>query len=181
MTEDVLDGSRTTPATTVTIAATVNGEPWSGVVAVDELLLDLLRLRLGLTGAKRGCNTQVCGACTVLVDGGPVSACTYLAFEVDGREVRTVEGLAGEEVTPLQDAFVRNVAQQCGYCTSGQLMACTALLERRDDPDETEIREWMRGNVCRCGCYPAILSSVQEVARMRSTASDADEDGTGPW
>lgn len=148
------------------ITVRINGEAWSGEVAADELLLDLLRNRLRLTGPKRGCNTQVCGACTVLVDDEPVSACTFLAFEIDGRDLRTVEGLAEDGgLTPLQEAFVRNVAQQCGYCTSGQLMTCTALLEHDQDPDDATIDHWMRGNLCRCGCYPAIRASIHEVAQ----------------
>src|SRR5438128_5760475 len=104
------------------LSLTVNGRRWSGEVPVEETLLEFLRGRLGLTGTKRSCESEVCGACTVLVDGHPTSSCTYLAFEANGRSVTTIEGLAqGDRLDPLQDAFIRNVAAQCGYCTPGQI------------------------------------------------------------
>ncbi|HZT07751.1 MAG TPA: (2Fe-2S)-binding protein [Chloroflexota bacterium] len=150
---------------TARVNVTVNGVPWSGDVPVEEVLLDFLRDRVGLTGTKRGCESEVCGACTVLVDGGVVSACNFLAFEVDGRSVTTVEGLArGGELHPLQKAFIRNVAAQCGYCTPGQLMAAAALLSANPSPTYDEIAHWLIGNICRCGCYPAIATSIQEAA-----------------
>lgn len=142
----------------------VNGTAWKGEIRVDVLLLDFLRDELGLTGAKRGCDSQVCGACTVLVDGEAKSSCTYLAFEVDGATLETVEGLSEGDLNPLQEAFVRNVAQQCGYCTSGQLMSCTAMLRDDPRPDDETIDRWLKGHLCRCGCYPAIRSSIHEVA-----------------
>jgi aerobic-type carbon monoxide dehydrogenase small subunit (CoxS/CutS family) len=148
------------------IALTVNGTPWQGEVAVEEVLLDFLRERLELTGSKRGCESEVCGACTVLVDGAPVSSCSFLAFEADGRSVTTVEGLApaDDRLHPLQDAFIRNVAAQCGYCTPGQLMAASALLASNPAPTFDQIAEWLNGNLCRCGCYPAIATSILEAA-----------------
>jgi aerobic-type carbon monoxide dehydrogenase small subunit (CoxS/CutS family) len=147
------------------LSTTVNGQAWSGEVPVEEVLLDFLRHRLGLTGTKRSCESEVCGACTVLVDGQPVSSCTYLAFEAGGKQVLTVEGLAhGDQLDPLQEAFIRNVGAQCGYCTPGQLMAAKALLLENPSPSYDELVEWMSGNICRCGCYPAIARSILEAA-----------------
>jgi aerobic-type carbon monoxide dehydrogenase small subunit (CoxS/CutS family) len=144
------------------ITTTVNGHAWSGEVPVEEVLLDFARGRLGLKGSKRSCESEVCGACTMLVDGAPVSSCSFLAFEVGGREVTTVEGLAdGDELSPLQQAFVTEVAAQCGYCTSGQLMAATALLNENPSPTYQEMQHWMSGNICRCGCYPAIARAIK--------------------
>lgn len=150
---------------TVPIALEVNGQRWSGDVPVEEELLEFIRTRLGLMGTKRSCESQVCGACTVLVDGAPTSACSYLAFEADGRAVTTIEGVAdGDALHPLQTAFMRNVAAQCGYCTPGQIMAAVALLNENPSPTYGEIAHWMSGNICRCGCYPAIATSIQEAA-----------------
>jgi aerobic-type carbon monoxide dehydrogenase small subunit (CoxS/CutS family) len=148
------------------VTITVNGVATSATIPVDELLIDLLRRRLSLTGTKVSCASEVCGACTVLVDGHPVSSCTYLAVEADGRSVTTVEGLAdGDVLTPLQEAFARNVGAQCGYCTSGQLMAATALLAENPSPTYADVSHWMSGNICRCGCYPQIAASIIETGR----------------
>lgn len=150
---------------TVQISFTINGKPWSGGVPAEEVLLDLIRHRIRLTGTKRSCESEVCGACTVLVDGNPMSSCSYLAFEANGKSVTTVEGLAvGESLDPLQEAFIRNVGAQCGYCTPGQLMAAKGLLAENPDPTYEQIQEWMKGNICRCGCYPAIAQSIFEAA-----------------
>lgn len=155
---------RAQAAASLPIASIVNGREWSGNVPADETLLQFLRSRLGLRGTKRSCESQVCGACTVLVDGCPVSSCCFLAFEVDGRDVTTVEGLAGEDrLGPLQQAFVAAGAQQCGYCTPGQLMAAQGLLNENAMPATEEIRRWMAGNICRCGCYPAIVKAIEKV------------------
>src|SRR5919109_666199 len=111
------------------LSLTINGKSWSGEVAIEDTLLDLLRKRLRLTGTKRSCESEVCGACTVLVDNRPISSCSYLAFEADGKSVLTIEGLAsGDELDPLQEAFIHNIGAQCGFCTSGQIMAAKALL-----------------------------------------------------
>lgn len=150
---------------TTAIETRINGRPWTGSVPVEEELLDFLRTRLGLTGTKRGCESEVCGACTVLVNGAPVSSCSYLALEISRKTVTTIEGLAeGEQLHPLQAAFMRNVAAQCGYCTPGQIMAAVALLAENPSPAYDEIAHWMTGNICRCGCYPAIATSIQEAA-----------------
>lgn len=150
---------------TVVVSVAVNGQPWSGDVPVEEVLLDFLRGRVGLTGTKRGCESEVCGACEVLVDGAPVSSCNYLAFEADGRSVTTIEGVAaGDQLHPVQEAFIRNVAAQCGYCTPGQIMSAVALLRQNPSPTYEEIAHWLVGNICRCGCYPAIARSIMEAA-----------------
>ncbi len=152
---------------TLPVSLTINGRQWTGELPVEEVLLDTLRSRLGLTGTKRSCESEVCGACTVLVDGEPVSSCTYLSFEADGKQVTTVEGLAqGDRLDPLQEAFIRNVGAQCGYCTPGQLMAAKALLRHNPRPTYDDIADWMSGNICRCGCYVAIAQSIQEAAGL---------------
>jgi aerobic-type carbon monoxide dehydrogenase small subunit (CoxS/CutS family) len=143
----------------------VNGKKWTGQVPAEEVLLDFLRYRVGLTGSKRSCESQVCGACTVLVDGSAISSCSFLAFEANGKTVTTIEGLAlGDQLDPLQESFIRNVGGQCGFCTSGQIMAAKALLMTNPSPTYQEISEWLKGNLCRCGCYPAIARSVAEAA-----------------
>jgi aerobic-type carbon monoxide dehydrogenase small subunit (CoxS/CutS family) len=117
------------PQPTFSLSLTINSNPWSGEVPVQETLLEFLRLRLRLTGTKRSCESEVCGACTVLVDNRPVSSCNYLAFEAHGQSVLTIEGVAqGDELDPLQEAFIRNIGAQCGYCTPGQIMAAKSLL-----------------------------------------------------
>ena len=147
------------------VEVSVNAKPWQGRVPAEEVLLDFLRYRMGLTGTKRSCESQVCGACTVLVDGNPISACSYLTFEANGKTITTVEGLAsGDQLDPLQKAFIKNVGAQCGFCTSGQIMAAKALLMNNPSPTYEEISEWLKGNICRCGCYPAIAKSVSEAA-----------------
>ena len=143
----------------------INGNAWSGEVPVDETLLEFLRVRLRLTGTKRSCESQVCGTCTVLVDNRPVSSCSYLAFETHNKSVLTIEGLAqNDELDPLQDAFIRNIGAQCGYCTPGQIMAAKALLSENPLPSREQIAEWLRGNICRCGAYGAIAKSILEAA-----------------
>jgi aerobic-type carbon monoxide dehydrogenase small subunit (CoxS/CutS family) len=151
---------------TFTLSLTVNGKSWSGEVAIEETLLELLRNRLRLIGTKRSCESEVCGACTVLVDERPVSSCSYLAFEAHEKSVLTIEGVArGDELEPLQEAFVRNIGAQCGYCTPGQIMAAKALLKDNPNPTREQIAEWLSGNICRCGAYGAIAQSILEAAQ----------------
>lgn len=158
-------------ANRITIHCTINGEAWQGSVAPEELLLDLLRDRLHVTGTKRGCERLVCGACTVLVDGLPMSACGMLAADADSRTIATVEGLSGtQSLTRLQQAFVDNVAAQCGYCTPGQLMNATALLRTHCQPTRQQIQEWMRANLCRCGSYAGIIDAIESASRSASSA-----------
>jgi aerobic-type carbon monoxide dehydrogenase small subunit (CoxS/CutS family) len=151
---------------TFSLALTVNGKSWSGEVPIEETLLELLRNRLRLTGTKRSCESEVCGACTVLVDNRAVSSCSYLAFEAHEKSVLTIEGVArGEELDPLQETFIRNIGAQCGYCTPGQIMAAKALLIDNPNPTREQIAEWLSGNICRCGAYGAIAQSILEAAQ----------------
>ena len=153
---------------TVEVTLSVNGKPRDLRIEPRETLAEVLRDRLSLTGTKVSCDAQVCGACTVLVDGLAMSACTYLAVDADGKAVRTVEGLAakGEPLTPLQQAFIDCAAFQCGFCTSGMLMAATALLEENPHPTAEEVEEGLEGNLCRCTGYAPIVEAVLKVAEL---------------
>lgn len=143
------------------VALTVNGERHEVEVPARRLLADLLRDDLALTGTKRGCETGVCGACTVRVDGRIVKSCLMLAVQADGCEVSTVEGLAREgELHPLQQAFAEHGGFQCGYCTPGFLMAGCTLLEQHPQPSEAQVREALDGNLCRCTGYAGIVESI---------------------
>jgi carbon-monoxide dehydrogenase small subunit len=143
----------------------VNGAPVVREVEPQELLLDLLRDRLGLTGAKRSCDVQACGACTVLVDGRPVSSCCFLAADAEGRQVLTVEGLAQQPgFERLEDAFTRHAALQCGFCTPGMLLTVAALLETGELASVDEIKRGLAGNLCRCTGYRGIVEAVSELA-----------------
>jgi aerobic carbon-monoxide dehydrogenase small subunit len=147
------------------IAFTVNGTQVETEVSPETALVDLLRDGLLLKGAKRSCDMQVCGACTVLVDGVPVSGCTVPAFEVRGTSVTTVEGVAADErLTGLTDAFIENAAIQCGFCTPGMVLAAKSLLDRIPHPSDDEIKDYMRGNICRCTGYKKIVEAIQEAA-----------------
>jgi carbon-monoxide dehydrogenase small subunit len=155
------------------IKVCVNGVEHKLGIASNETLLDLLRERLGLTGAKLGCDQQVCGSCTVLLDGLPVSSCSVLGRDVDGCDVLTIEGLAhGDRLHPLQQAFIDHGALQCAYCIPGMIMAVKALQDRFADPTEEQIRHFLAGNICRCGCHMEIL----EVARACTRASRVHEE-----
>ena len=148
------------------LACSVNGEAVVREIDPQELLLDFVRDSLGLTGAKRSCDVQVCGACTVLVDGLPVSSCCYLAADVDGREVRTIEGLAERpEFERLEEAFTAHAALQCGFCTPGMLLTVSSLLEHGElSADEEEIKRRLDGNICRCTGYRGIVEAVADLA-----------------
>ena len=137
-------------------------------VPAERLLIDLLRDDLGLTGTKLGCGVGVCGACTVLVDGAPLSACLLPALYVDGAGVTTIEGIArGPDLTALQEAFITHGGFQCGICTPGQIVAATALLAEHPQPTRAEIREHMKGNLCRCTGYEGIVNAIDAAARSR--------------
>jgi aerobic-type carbon monoxide dehydrogenase small subunit (CoxS/CutS family) len=143
----------------------VNGGPVVREIEPQELLLDFLRDRLGLTGAKRSCDVQACGACTVLVDGRPVSSCCFLAADAEEREVLTVEGLAERpEFERLEEAFTRHAALQCGFCTPGMLLTVAALLETGELTSVEEVTHGLAGNLCRCTGYRGILEAVCELA-----------------
>ena len=161
-----------TKPTTHEITVTVNGEEHSHEVEPRLLLVHLLRDKLGLTGAHVGCDTSHCGACTVLVDGVPVKSCTHFAVQVDGREVKTVEGLAnGAELHPIQQGFHEEHGLQCGFCTPAMMLTSAALLEQNPDPTEEEIRWALSGNICRCTGYQNIVKSVQWAAnKLRETS-----------
>jgi xanthine dehydrogenase YagT iron-sulfur-binding subunit len=151
------------PAAAVTLR--VNGISRGLLLDTRVTLLDALRDQLGLTGTKKGCDQGACGACTVLADGKRVLACLTLAASCDGREVTTIEGLAaGGTPHPLQRAFVRHDAFQCGYCTPGQIMSAIGLLAEGRAGSDDEIREFMSGNICRCGAYPNIVAAIRDVA-----------------
>jgi carbon-monoxide dehydrogenase small subunit len=148
-----------------TISLKVNGFERSAEVEARTTLLDLVREQFGLTGAKLGCDIQVCGACTLLLNGKPVSACSVLAVDADGGDVLTLEGLGGKDgLHPLQEAFMEFGALQCGYCTSGFILTAKALLDECPKPSEQQIRDYLAGNFCRCGCYQEIMQAIKNVA-----------------
>jgi carbon-monoxide dehydrogenase small subunit len=156
-----------------TIAVTVNGQARSCQVAPRQHLVDFLRGPLGLKGSHLGCEHGVCGACTVELDGRIVRGCLTLAVQVDGRTVRTIEGVSADgDVRDLQDAFVRHNALQCGFCTPGMVLAARELLQEKPDATRAEVREWMSGNYCRCTGYHAIVEAICETldARARRAA-----------
>ena len=162
------------PTSTV-IRVRVNGNDRELLVPVRLTVAELLRDRLRLTGTKVSCEMQVCGACTVLVDGSPVSSCTTLACDLDGTEVLTVEGLArGRDLHPVQEAFMAANALQCGFCTPGFIMMAVALLDADPDPGPEAIREWMDGNLCRCTGYAPIETAVTVAASRRAAATAED-------
>ena len=156
----------------VLVSTTINGDATDFVCHPGETLLDVLRNRLGLTGAKEGCGTGDCGACSVTVDGQLVCSCLVLGAEVEGRKVTTVEGLAdGSRLHPLQERFIEHAALQCGICTPGFLVAAKALLDRNSNPSEEEIRYALAGNLCRCTGYDKIVRAVDAAAK--DVAKDA--------
>jgi carbon-monoxide dehydrogenase small subunit len=158
------------------LKTTVNGRLVSLEIEPRAILLDVLRDELGLTGTKRSCDTQVCGACTVLLDGSPVSACCTLAYETDCREVETIEGLAGpDRLHPIQQAFVDQVAIQCGFCTPGFVLTTKALLTENPRPTRSEIENYLGGNLCRCTGYWNILDAVADAAGRLDSANGRSE------
>ena len=152
-------------STEVAVTLNVNGSAASLRLDSRVTLLDALRDQLGLTGTKKGCDQGACGACTVHVDGKRVLSCLTLAAQCEGRQVTTIEGLSGDGVLhPMQEAFIRHDGFQCGYCTPGQIMSAVALLEEGRAGSDDEVREFMSGNLCRCGAYPNIVAAIREVA-----------------
>lgn len=150
----------------VLVKTTINGDTVEYACQPDETLLDVLRNRLGLTGAKEGCGTGDCGACSVIVDGRLVCSCLVLGAEMDGKAVDTIEGMAdGDKLHPLQQQFIDHAALQCGICTPGFLIAAKALLAKNPDPTEEEIRFGLAGNLCRCTGYDKIVRAVQAAAK----------------
>lgn len=156
---------------TIHVATTINGDAVEFVCAPEESLLDVLRNRLGLTGAKEGCGSGDCGACSITLDGRLVCSCLVLGAEAEGAEIGTIEGLASNDALhPLQQAFTDHAALQCGICTPGILVAAKALLARNPDPSESEIRFWLAGNLCRCTGYDKIIRAVQDAAKKMRAA-----------
>jgi len=150
----------------VNVRLKINGKDYMLDIDPRVTLLDALRERLHLTGSKKGCDHGQCGACTVLVNGRRINSCLSLALMHEGEEITTIEGLAdGEELHPLQSAFVDHDGFQCGYCTPGQICSAVALLKENHANSDGEIREWMSGNICRCGAYPNILAAIKEAKR----------------
>ncbi len=157
---------------TIPMELTVNGRAVSLEIPPQMTLLDLLRDRLSLKGVKRSCDLQVCGACTILVDGHAVSSCTYLAYEARGADVLTIEGLAdGNTLHPMQQAFIDNGAFQCGFCTPGMILAAKSLLDETPRPSEEKVKEYMEGNICRCTGYRKILEAILDAAGKSGGAS----------
>ena len=151
--------------TQIHVSTTINGDAVEFLCEAQETLLDVLRDRLGLTGAKEGCGTGDCGACSVTLDKRLVCSCLVLGAEAEGREITTIEGMAdGEILHPLQQKFLEHAALQCGICTPGILVAAKALLEKNPDPTETETRYWLAGNLCRCTGYDKIIRAVMYAA-----------------
>jgi carbon-monoxide dehydrogenase small subunit len=149
----------------VRVSATINGDPVEYLCEADETLLDVLRNRLGLTGAKEGCGSGDCGACSVMIDDQLVCSCLVLGAENQGKRIETIEGMAkGETLHPLQRNFIEHAALQCGICTPGFLIAAKALLDRNPDPSEKEVRFWLAGNLCRCTGYDKIVRAVMATA-----------------
>jgi carbon-monoxide dehydrogenase small subunit len=164
------------------IRTLVDGVSYENDVEARLLLVHYLRDRLGKVGTVIGCDTSNCGACTVLLDGRTVKSCSVLAVQTDGSEITTIEGLAGSPpadstLHPLQQAFHENHGLQCGFCTPGMIMAACGLLAENPDPSESEIREGLEGNLCRCTGYQNIVKSVQAAAKAMSTSSGAAREG----
>jgi len=147
------------------ISFVLNGKACGTTIEPRELLIDVLREKFQLTGTKRSCDVQVCGACTVLVDGLPVSSCSTLAAEVDARDVQSIEGLSQHgQLDPIQRAFVEHGAMQCGFCTPGMVLAVKSLLAQDPHPNEETIRHYLRGNICRCTGYVKIIEAINDLA-----------------
>ncbi len=152
----------------------VNGEAYPALARDSSTLLYVLREQLGLSGAKHGCGSGTCGACTVLVDGQAVNSCLVLAVECQGKRITTIEGLSADgDLSEVQRIFIANHAMQCGFCTPGVIMSTVALLGHNPDPSEDEIVRALVGNLCRCGSYPKIMKAVKEAARHYATAAVA--------
>jgi len=152
------------------IEFTINSKKRSLIVKSNDLLINIIRNDLFLTGSKYGCGIGECGACTVLLNGEPVLSCLTLAATVDGKEITTIEGLAkGNELHPMQIAFLKNAAVQCGFCTPSMILTATALLKENPNPTEDEIKDYIRGNICRCTGYIQIVKAIEECAYGEKT------------
>lgn len=157
------DGGEKMP--TARLECIVNGEKVALDVSTDELLLDVLRDKLGLTGTKRGCGEGECGACTIIIDGVTVNSCIYPALKAQGKEIITIEGLSEGELNGLQRIFVEEGAVQCGFCTPGMLLSAKVILDKYSNPTREEIRKGISGNLCRCTGYSKILTAIERAAK----------------
>lgn len=150
----------------------VNGQDCEAQVRVNELLVDFIRDRLGLTGTKKSCDIEICGACTVLLNGQAVSACALFAFEIHGKELLTIEGLADNgRLHPLQESFIECGGFQCGFCTPGMVLLAKALLDENPDPSWDQVKEYMDANICRCTGYQMIIESILDAAKKMRKSS----------
>lgn len=157
------------------IKMTVNGKRYQLEVGSDRSLLEVLREDLNLTGTKKGCDKGDCGACTVLVNGVPVNSCLFLAVQADEQEITTIEGVAdGDRLHPIQEAFIKEGAVQCGFCTPGMVLTALALLRRNPNPGREEIQEAISGNLCRCTGYVQIIEAIRSVAEVTSSEGTQD-------
>lgn len=154
------------------ISLNINGKDHELAVSPNQTLADVIRYEIGLTGTKKGCEVGECGACTVIMDGKPVSSCLVLAVQANGRTILTIEGMeTDKELHPVQQAFVDKGAIQCGYCTSGMILSAKALLDRNAHPDESEIRMAISGNLCRCTGYQKIVEAIKSVTERKNERS----------
>lgn len=153
----------------------LNGRDYKAQVKSNELLIDFIRDHLGLTGTKRSCDIGICGACTILLNDKAVTSCSLFALEVEGKEIVTIEGLAaGDQLHPLQQAFIDCGGFQCGFCTSGMILLASALLKENPDPSREEICDYMDANICRCGCYQMIIESILNAAEKLGRKNRVD-------
>jgi aerobic-type carbon monoxide dehydrogenase small subunit (CoxS/CutS family) len=156
----------------IPVTLTINGQDQPVLVEPRRTLLDVLRHDLGMTGTKKVCDMGNCGACTIAVDGSSMYACLLLAIDCDGREITTIEGVAqGNQLDPLQEAFIEQDAFQCGFCTPGQIMNLRAFLDQHDDPTAAQIEHVVSGNLCRCGAYPNIAKAARRAVELRAEAA----------
>jgi aerobic-type carbon monoxide dehydrogenase small subunit (CoxS/CutS family) len=166
-------------AKSIEAVLTVNGRQSTVNTPADRTLLEVLREDLQLTGTKFGCGEGACGACAVLVNGKRTFSCSTPVSEASGKQITTIEGLArGETLHPVQQAFLDEGAFQCGYCTAGMIVATVALLERKPNPSDDEVREWMNGHLCRCCSYPKILQAIHHAAELTARARVEPREGT---
>jgi len=170
--KEAVEGDRSVGPNALPVKLHVNGQEHTVIIEPRYTLAETLRESLGLTGTKVVCDRGSCSACTIWLDGTPALACMTLAIDVAGRKITTIEGLShGDHMHPVQAAFVKHDAMQCGFCTPGMVMSCAALLERNPDPQLADVKHAVSGNLCRCGTYPKVFAATLDVARQRKQAT----------